>query len=185
MEKKICSILLTGSPGVGKTTIVKKLIQLFKEKQIKCIGFYTEEIRSDNGSRIGFDVIDVDGKHGILARENPSDNIKRPHVGKYSVYIKNFENIALSLLKIEPNTILIIDEIGKMELLSKSFKQRIEEIFGRTIILATIPNRQTIDVVEKIRTHKSSLLFEITKTNRNQIADEIFQKATQLITVGN
>ncbi|XP_055846111.1 nucleoside-triphosphatase THEP1 isoform X2 [Episyrphus balteatus] len=183
MEKNISSILLTGIPGVGKTTIVKKLIKIFNEKHIKCIGFFTEEMRSENGIRIGFDVVDVNGKRGVLAREHPTDNIRRPHVGKYSVYTKDFEDIALPMLKIEAKTILIVDEIGKMELLSKKFKQRIEEVFGKTLILATIPNRQTIDIVEKIRSDHSSLVLEITKKNRNEIVDEIFQKINQMLTI--
>ncbi|XP_055846112.1 nucleoside-triphosphatase THEP1 isoform X3 [Episyrphus balteatus] len=166
MEKNISSILLTGIPGVGKTTIiVKKLIKIFNEKHIKCIGFFTEEMRSENGIRIGFDVVDVNGKRGVLAREHPTDNIRRPHVGKYSVYTKDFEDIALPMLKIEAKTILIVDEIGKMELLT------------------TIPNRQTIDIVEKIRSDHSSLVLEITKKNRNEIVDEIFQKINQMLTI--
>ncbi|XP_055912526.1 nucleoside-triphosphatase THEP1 [Eupeodes corollae] len=181
MERKISSILLTGAPGVGKTTIIKKLIKILKEKQIKCIGFYTEEMRSENETRMGFDVIDIDGKRGILAREHPTDNIKRPHVGKYSVYTKDFEDIALAALKVESKTILIVDEIGKMELLSTKFKQRIQEVFGKTPILATIPNRQTIDIIERMKNDKKSMVLEITKKNRNEIVDEIFQRVNQMI----
>lgn len=181
MEKNICSILLTGVPGIGKTTIIKKLIKIYKERHINCVGFYTEEKRAENGARIGFDVVDVNGRRGVLARRDPTDNITRPLVGKYSVYTKEFEDIALSMLKIEPRTILIVDEIGKMELLSKNFQQRIEEVFGKAIILATIPSRKTIDIVERLRNHKTSLVLEITKKNRNEIVEQIFQKTNQMM----
>jgi nucleoside-triphosphatase len=63
-------ILLTGMPGCGKTTMVKKVVDELKKKQIvKCIqGFYTEECRNTQNERIGFDVVSLDGKRGALAR---------------------------------------------------------------------------------------------------------------------
>lgn len=56
-------------PGVGKTTLCKKVYEVLKDKGIKVQGFYTEEVRnSHKGSRVGFDVVTLDGQRGPLAR---------------------------------------------------------------------------------------------------------------------
>ena len=56
-------------PGVGKTTLCRKAYEVLKDKGIKVQGFYTEEVRnSQKGSRVGFDVVTLDGQRGPLAR---------------------------------------------------------------------------------------------------------------------
>lgn len=62
-------VLLTGFPGVGKTTLCRKVFEVLNGKGIKVQGFYTEEVRnSQKGSRVGFDVVTLDGQRGPLAR---------------------------------------------------------------------------------------------------------------------
>ena len=56
-------VLITGQPGVGKTTLIKKLHdKLCLNETLKLFlrgGFYTEEVRSSSHERIGFDVVDL------------------------------------------------------------------------------------------------------------------------------
>ena len=63
--------------GVGKTTLVKQVVDHFMKEGVEVHGFYTEEVRDGNGSgkggqrsgpRVGFDVVDIKGKRGQLAR---------------------------------------------------------------------------------------------------------------------
>ena len=88
--------------GVGKTTLLKKLyekLSLDTSKNLK--GFYTEEIRDNSNSRIGFDVIDFkDNKRAPLARLSSDVNISIPKVGKYSIDLISFEKTALPILKV-------------------------------------------------------------------------------------
>ena len=111
MSKRV-HILITGPPGIGKTTIVKKLANVLNGQ---VTGFYTEEIRGSNGTRLGFDVISIedDSKRKSLAREL-SDQMG-PKVGKYTVILSDFESVAIPCLKraISEEKITIIDEIGK------------------------------------------------------------------------
>lgn len=56
-------------PGVGKTTLCKKVYEVLKHKGVRVQGFYTEEVRnSQKGSRVGFDIVTLDGQRGPLAR---------------------------------------------------------------------------------------------------------------------
>ena len=84
-------VFLTGQPGVGKTTLlcgaVKKLVASSPTNNgglPVANGFYTEECRDQQGERVGFDVVTLDGRRGPLAR---AGNVKKgqPAVGKYAV----------------------------------------------------------------------------------------------------
>ncbi|XP_064552449.1 nucleoside-triphosphatase THEP1 [Drosophila montana] len=175
-NKQMTAFIITGQPGVGKTTLIRKLCSELSVHS-KLAGFYTEEIRT-NGQRIGFDVVTVDGTRGILARENPSDNLRRPKVGKYAVYVKDFEDLALPLLKVTPQSqqLLIIDEIGKMELLSRRFEAAVNELVKqKQPILVTIPlhTRQPIPIVERLKNSPDAVTFHVTRNNRDGLTQDI------------
>jgi len=108
-------LLLTGSPGIGKTTVIHAVLRRLEE--VKCAGFYTEEKRHA-GQRVGFKIITLDGQEGTLA----SIGRKEPTVGRYSIHVAEFERLVLPHLDLEitPADLYVIDEIGKMELLSQN-----------------------------------------------------------------
>lgn len=118
-------ILLTGRPGCGKTTVVRQVVERIGAG--RCAGFYTEEVRR-RGRRVGFDVVTLDGRRGPLARiEAPG-----PRVGRYGVDLTSFERLAVSALEAglqERSRVLVIDEIGKMELLSSQFVELLAPVF--------------------------------------------------------
>ena len=89
-------------------------------------GFYTEEIRVMD-RRMGFRIITLDGKDGILAHVDCNSNYK---VGKYRVDLDSFESVAIPTLEkaIKDKAIIVIDEIGKMELFSMKFKELVSNI---------------------------------------------------------
>lgn len=110
-----------------------------------------------------------------------------PQVGKYSVDVLSFEEIALPVinkaLNIErdKNTIVIIDEIGKMEMFSEMFRRGIKQLFDQSIeckslrLLVTIPLKNSIPFVEELRKRNDVKEIEVKKSNRNELADDIVQ----------
>ena len=135
-QTNIKNILITGFPGVGKTTCIKHIVDAICDKNNKywsscsISGFYSQEKRknlsynySEKKVRIGFDIINViDGSYNILARtqdELPKhiyDKYKMgsstfKHVGKYIVDIAGFEKFVIPLLtqnkKIQKNEKII------------------------------------------------------------------------------
>ncbi|ESN90513.1 hypothetical protein HELRODRAFT_70657, partial [Helobdella robusta] len=174
--------------GSGKTTLITKLVQILKEKGFRPQGFYTEE-RRVNRERVGFDVVTLDGlKRGSLASVcSVRNTIKnKPMIGKYTVDIDEFENIALPTLQFSSDvkdgskSLLVVDEIGKMELFSKKFESAVRELFsGKNVVcavLATIPTakQRPLAIVEEIRNDKTVKVFQVvTKANRDFIVDEI------------
>ena len=91
MEMQFKNFLLTGEPGVGKTTIIKAILS---EITLNAGGFFTEEIRSGK-TRKGFQLITLDGKQATLASAGKKSTYK---VGKYSVDLDVLRNLAIPSL---------------------------------------------------------------------------------------
>ena len=161
-------ILLRGKPGIGKTTIIKKLCEKLPRESAQ--GFFTIEIR-DKSERIGFDVVTLNGKRGILARKNQASQYM---VGKYGIDLISFERIALPELQIHEQTkLIIIDEIGKMECCSRNFIQQVQLLFDSRIpIIATIPIYD-IPFVRILLKNHSCQIIEITTSNRDHLPFEL------------
>jgi nucleoside-triphosphatase len=162
------NILLTGLPGVGKTTLIRRLSE--ELKSMHPAGFYTEEIREE-GIRKGFELISLDGKKGLLSHVD----IKSPYrVGKYRVDVKGFEGFLDSIAFFAPQTkLIIIDEIGKMECLSPEFKKLIKEILDSDkMVIVTIAFKGG-GLIEEIKKRNDVRIFEITEKNRDSLLSEI------------
>ncbi len=120
LQKRV--LLLTGAPGIGKTTILIKTVEALKAKGVGVGGMISREVREGN-LRVGFEIIDLtNGKLGWLSHINQKDG---PQVGKYHVNIGDLENIGAKAIidATEKCTLVAIDEIGPMELFSQKFKQ--------------------------------------------------------------
>ncbi|MGZ3590307.1 MAG: NTPase [Thermodesulfobacteriota bacterium] len=162
------NLLITGLPGVGKTTLIKKLSDALE--RFHPVGFYTEEIR-EGGVRKGFELISLEGRRELLSHKE----IRSPfQVGQYKVDIKGFEDFLGLVSFFSPSTrLIIIDEIGKMECLSVRFQKILEKILDSekwvmaTIALkgsgmiAEVKDREDVKLFEIIRKNRDSLLFEI------------------------
>jgi nucleoside-triphosphatase len=162
------NLLITGLPGVGKTTLIKRLSETLKS--FRPVGFYTEE-RREEGERKGFELVSLEGKRGLLSHKE----IKSPYrVGQYKVDIKGFEDFLDSITFFDPATrLIIIDEIGKMECLSLRFQKILKEILNsEKWVIATIALKGS-GLIAEVKERKGVQLFEITKKNRDSLLREI------------
>jgi nucleoside-triphosphatase len=162
---------LTGNPGVGKTTLIRTVAE--RLVGITCVGFYTAEIRQ-RGQRTGFSIVTLDGEAGTLA----SLGTQMPTVGRYSIHVEEFEKLALPLLNPEtmPADLYVIDEIGKMELLSRQFRRRINELLSQpTNVFATITKRGN-GFVDQLKRRRDVEIVEVTRKNRDELPEELARK---------
>ena len=171
------NILITGAPGTGKTTLIKRLAEAGALNE--AVGFYTEEIR-DKGTRVGFRLISLDGKQeAILAhRDIPSSY----RAGRYGVDIGAFEDF---LLRIEPSLkrapLVVIDEIGKMECFSQRFVALLRELLsGPQSLIATVAMKGGGFIAE-VKSLRDITLFTLTVDNR----EELFERILNLTSVQN
>ena len=165
------NLFITGLPGVGKTTLIKKLSEALKS--FHPVGFYTEEIREE-GVRKGFELISLEGKKGLLSHKD----LRSPYkVGQYKVDIQGFENFLNSISFSNPLTrLIIIDEIGKMECLSNQFKRLLKEILdSEKWVIATIAMKGS-GLIAEVKGRQDVKLFEIIKGNRESLFSEILKE---------
>lgn len=169
MSRKTTKILLTGSPGCGKTTVIMRVIS---GPAMAARGFYTEEVRGHDGRRIGFDVVTLSGRRGPLARVDADG----PRVGRYGVCLDFLENSALPELSGREEELVIIDEIGKMECLSREFTQTVGSLLdSETPVIATIAFGGSA-FIREVRARADIELVEVTKRNREVLAKELKKK---------
>lgn len=164
-------ILLTGRPGVGKTTVIMKVIEGFRGR---AGGFYTEEIRRGN-IREGFRIKSLDGQNGILAHVSRSGPFR---VGRYGVDVDSFDGIAISSLEraLEQDELIIIDEIGRMELFSRRFRSLILRILASEKIILGVVHQKADPFTKQIRQRPAIEIWTVTETNRNSLPSLILEK---------
>jgi nucleoside-triphosphatase THEP1 len=159
------NILITGFPGVGKTTLIMKIL---KELSMDVVGFVTKEIRKD-GIRYGFNIETLSGESRLLAAKEGKRC--KYNVGKYCVYVDNVDTIVKMLEeenRRKTNSLVVIDEIGKMELFSTNFKNFLLEGLDEQRVLGTIMIRDN-PFTEEIKKRSDVRLFNIDRNNRDSL----------------
>ncbi|MBI3354182.1 MAG: NTPase [Nitrospirae bacterium] len=176
---KKANILLTGMPGVGKTTLIVKLAaEMISQMRLRPGGFYTHETR-EGFFRSGFKIFSLDGREGVLA----DTKLDSPHkVGKYGVDVKALEDIGVASLEAAISNkdidVIIIDEIGRMEAISQRFKDAVlAALNSPKIVVATIQHEGN-GYIFQIKNREDVKLIEVTEENRGKLAGDILSMLT-------
>lgn len=156
--------LIEARPGAGKTTAIRRLAGLLAERGVALGGFVTEEMR-EGGRRIGFEIATLDGERGTLAHVNQPGP---PRVGRYGVDLDELERIALPALE-APADVVLIDELGKMELASDAFVDAVEGLLGRrTPVVATV-HAHRHPFTDRVKARSDAELVRLTRENRDEL----------------
>ncbi|MBM3191093.1 MAG: hypothetical protein FJZ63_00365 [Chlamydiae bacterium] len=176
---------ITGKPASGKTTFLnEKLLSRLRTEGVRVAGMFCKEIRNTE-KRTGFSVsvfsstqpqsepIELAVVRG--SEEEKADlSIYRPFGGLYQsfwVNVRNIDQVVVPRLREMWKTadIMLIDEIGGMQLLCPAFKGLIREILAsNTPLVVTIPQISRNPLVNEIRekTEASRTLVELSETHR-------------------
>ncbi len=168
------NILLTGHPRVGKTTLLRKILERLGNLALS--GFYTEEV-SEEGVRVGFRAVTLSGSSAVFAHKDFHTDPKH-RLGKYGVRPELLESLVLSHLDPlrKEADLIVVDEIAKMELLSQLFRERLLETLDSTCpTLGTIALKGT-GLIKRIQQRPDVQLFTLTRKNRSSLGEEILRK---------
>ena len=162
-------LLITGLPGVGKTTLVRGLAS--RLAAYNPAGFYTEEIRDPQGTRGGFRIVTLCGRRLVLSH---IDFRARSRVGRYGVDVAGFERLLTELDLVQARSrLFIIDEIGQMECLSRQFIKDVTTLLdGPNIVVATIALKAG-GFIRQVKQRPDCRLITVTRENRDRLLDEL------------
>jgi len=162
------AILLTGAPQCGKTTLLQNVLAAYSGP---VGGFYTREVRK-HGRRTAFEMVTLDGETGILAGVHLPGP---PKVSRYGVDLNALEDVALPAIRRarEKGALVVIDEIGPMELFSEAFCQTVlDTLDAGCPLLGTIVQRSTL-FSDRIKQRADVALVQVTAENRDALLNEL------------
>ena len=158
------NLILTGTPGIGKTTLIKECAYPFVEK---LGGFVTEELKEGH-CREGFLLKTFQGEKRVLAKKGMAS----PHkLNKYGIDLSALNNVGIPALKKAQaaGQLLVIDEIGKMEMMSEPFCQFVTSaLAGPLPLLATIRTKAE-PFTSQVKKMSDTELLVLTRANYPEI----------------
>jgi len=168
------ALLLTGKPGTGKTALIKEALARTK---VKGGGFYTEEIRT-GGIRQGFRIVTIDGQEAILAHVGISSPYQ---VSKYRVDTDTLNRVGVSALRraLKEADLIVIDEIGKMELLSPWFREAVTQAInsGKKVLGTIMLNPHPF--ADEIKRYPEVETLLVTRDNRTEVMRKVLNWLTE------
>jgi nucleoside-triphosphatase len=166
-------LLLEGRPGTGKTTVARRLARLLSDAGISATGFLTEEVR-ERGRRVGFRVETLSGERGMLAHVEFRGP---PRVGKYGVDLSTFEQLALPVLATPAQKgLVVLDELGKMELASEAFRTAVSGLFDRAVSIVATVLASRHPFTDALKRRHDVETIAVTIQNRDGLPRKLFER---------
>lgn len=155
-------VLLTGEPKVGKSTIIKRSLEEVKDKS----GFWTSELRND------------DQRHGFITQDDKGQTVQLASVyqqtahqiGRFYVDTKSFDQFLRQIALPRPSSLIYIDEIGRMQMLSNDFRSLLADRMSRpNMMIGTIAKENHEPLMETIKNDPETILVEVSLDNREEV----------------
>ena len=175
-------LLVTGPPGSGKTTLIQHIYDHYSKLGVSVVGIITREYRVGE-ERAGFKLRNLGtGEEGWLARKQGGSG---PKIGQYNVDSKDLERIGVAALlnaMRENARLVLVDEIGPMEMTSRAFRTAISQLLasGKATV-ATLRHDSRYPEVEEARRTVDTRTILVTLANRENIPQEIVAEVDAML----
>ena len=166
------NVLLTGRPGVGKTTVVERLVERARENGAEVRGVFSPEMR-EGGERVGFEIADVStGRSEVMAHVEYDD----PSVGKYGVDASAVDAVAREAIVAEDADLVVVDEVAPMETHSDAFVERVRAVLDSdTPVVAVVQEERETGFVGSVKRRDDTKLARVTEENRDDVPEELLR----------
>jgi len=168
-------IFITGRPGIGKSTVCKRVIDALKSLNLRVGGVICPEVRVGR-SRVGFKIIDLlSSSEGWLAHVNLKTGVR---VGKYGVNLRDLESIGVNAIlnALSSADVIVIDEVGPMELKSKSFQKAIYTAFKSAKPVIAVIHWRLSRALQRTFSNLNPKVYEVTLQNRQKLHQVILKE---------
>ena len=166
-------LLLTGDPGCGKTTAIRRIVERLRAPGgPRMSGFLTEEVR-EGGRRRGFQGITLDGRTFPLALPSGSGPYR---VGPYVVTLDGLETVGVPALEDRQAQLVVLDEVGKMESFSARFRAAVDALLHRDVpVLGTVAVHG-VGFPKRVRHDPRITLLRMSRSSRDAVVGEVLRR---------
>jgi nucleoside-triphosphatase len=164
-------ILYTGSPGVGKTTLVRQSIP--RLQLLGARGFTTAEIKEGN-ERLGFSISTLDGREGVLAHVSISGN---PRLGRYGINLSDIEQLMVGEMEIalDKEYPFLADEFGAMEMNSANFARLSLKVVGELPLVVGVVREKPHPICDQLKRFSGVQVIRVSRENRERLRKELLE----------
>jgi len=164
-------VAITGRPGVGKSTLIRRVVARLHKEGVTVGGMLTEEVRVC-GHRVGFALTDLAADETVTLAHIHAKN--GPTLGKYTVDLTALERVGVAAIRrsLVACDLTVIDEIAPMELLSASFVPVVEDALSsnRALLIATHAH-VSHPIAHRVR--QDLTLYRVKMSNRDRLVEDI------------
>ena len=164
-------LLIEGRPGAGKTTAVVRIVELLRDHGVAVTGFLTRELR-ERGARVGFALETLDGQRGRLAHVGVRGDQR---VGRYGVVHDDLERLAIPALR-APADVVVVDELGKMELGCAAFRDAVTALLDRPVALVATVHARPDPFTDDLKRRGDVAVLRLTRSNRDELPSVVLRR---------
>jgi len=174
-------LFLTGNPGIGKTTVLLRVAEALKARGYSVGGMVSREVRTC-GTRVGFEISDLgSSRRGWLAHVSQKSG---PQIGKYRVNMQDLDAIGVEaiLRAVEDFDVVVIDEVGPMELFSEKFKMAVRRAVesGKPVV-GVVHWKARDGLINEVKKREDTQVIAVTHENRNKLHQTIAEIAVEFL----